>query len=55
MENNLIDEYWLFVNPIILGEGIPLFTRLATRTSLILITSKAFACGVVLLHYKIAR
>ena len=55
IENDLIDEYWLFVNPIILGEGIPLFTRLAKRTSLILITSKAFACGVVLLHYKIAR
>jgi dihydrofolate reductase len=23
---NLIDGYWLFVNPIILGQGIPLFT-----------------------------
>jgi len=22
---NLIDGYWLFVNPIILGRGIPLF------------------------------
>jgi len=55
MENNLIDEYWLFVNPVILGEGIPLFTRLSERTSLTLIASKAFAYGVVALHYEVSR
>ncbi len=27
MENNFIDEYWLFINPIILGQGIPLFAK----------------------------
>src|SRR6185437_13116425 len=26
MQHNLIDGYWIFVNPIILGQGIPLFT-----------------------------
>ena len=55
MEYNLIDEYWLFVNPVILGEGIPLFTRLSKRSSLTLVTSKAFAYGVVALHYKVSR
>ena len=55
MESDLIDEYWLFVNPVILGEGIPLFTKLSKRTSLTLVTSKAFAYGVVALHYKVTR
>jgi dihydrofolate reductase len=25
MQHNLIDDYWLFVNPVLLGKGIPLF------------------------------
>src|SRR5688500_10009821 len=28
---NLIDGYWLFVNPIILGQGIPLFTNIENK------------------------
>ena len=28
---NLIDGYWLFVNPIILGQGIPLFTNIKNK------------------------
>ena len=31
MEESLIDDYWLFVNPIVLGEGIPLFKRIKNR------------------------
>jgi dihydrofolate reductase len=52
-QHNLVDEYWLFVNPVILGEGIPMFTSLSNKTSLELVTSKVFACGVTGLNYKV--
>ena len=48
----LIDEFWLFVNPILLGEGIPLFNGVNETTKLNLIESKTFSCGVIALHYE---
>jgi dihydrofolate reductase len=55
MEENLIDEYWLFINPILLGQGIPLFKNIQDRTALTLVKSKNFASGVVCLHYEVKR
>jgi dihydrofolate reductase len=51
MEHNLIDEYWINVNPVILGTGIPLFQNIHQRLSLELIQAKTFASGVVGLTY----
>jgi dihydrofolate reductase len=51
MQYRLIDEFWLFVNPILLGQGIPLFKNVQEVTKLKLVESKAFGCGVVCLHY----
>jgi dihydrofolate reductase len=48
----LIDEFWLFVNPIILGAGMPLFREITGTTELKLLESKTFACGVIALHYE---
>ena len=48
----LIDEVWLFVNPVVLGQGIPMFKDVIQRISLTFIESKSFACGVAGLHYK---
>jgi dihydrofolate reductase len=48
----LIDEFWLFVNPIILGNGMPLFKDITGTTNLKLAESKTFACGVIALHYE---
>jgi dihydrofolate reductase len=55
MAENLIDEYWLFINPILLGQGIPLFKGIKDRTSLKLVTSKTFSSGVVCLQYEYKR
>jgi dihydrofolate reductase len=52
MQHNLVDEYWLFVNPILLGEGIPMFRDIKTQTGLELINVKKFGKGVVGLHYR---
>jgi dihydrofolate reductase len=50
-KHQLVDEYWLFVNPIILGRGIPLFVENEKRTELQLSGNKSFNCGVIALHY----
>jgi dihydrofolate reductase len=55
MSHGLIDEFWLFVNPILLGNGIPLFKDVRETTKLNFMESKAFACGVIALHYESKR
>jgi dihydrofolate reductase len=52
---NLIDGYWLFVNPIILGRGIPLFVDIKEQTKLNLLTTHQFTCGVTELNYTVER
>lgn len=53
---NLIDGYWLFVNPIILGQGIPLFTGIKDKIKLkLLTTTRQFTCGVTELNYTVDR
>jgi len=52
LNEGLIDEFWLFVNPIILGQGLPLFKDITGTTKLKLVESKTFACGVIALHYE---
>ncbi|HEY8257762.1 MAG TPA: dihydrofolate reductase family protein [Gemmatimonadales bacterium] len=52
MSEELIDDYWLFVNPILLGEGIPLFKDVRRRASLKLVANQVFSSGVVCLHYE---
>ncbi|AXE17372.1 dihydrofolate reductase [Runella rosea] len=55
MQQNLIDGYWLFVNPIILGQGIPLFVDIKDKIKLKLLTTQPFTCGVTELNYTVER
>jgi dihydrofolate reductase len=49
MQLNLIDEYLLWVHPVILGKGKPLFRD---KINMKLMNLKTFDSGVVILYYK---
>jgi dihydrofolate reductase len=51
MQANLVDEYQLFVFPVVLGSGKRLF-RDGDHTNLKLAESKVFSSGVALLSYR---
>lgn len=56
IEQNLIDGFWLFVNPIILGQGVPLFKNVGDRINLKLLpTTRQFSNGVTELNYEVER
>jgi len=52
MQLDLVDEYWLFVNPLLLGQGIPLFQSVSETVGLKLDSSHVFSNGVVCLNYS---
>jgi dihydrofolate reductase len=49
--HRVIDEYWIKLYPIALGDGQPLFADLTQRTALTLTESKAYDSGIVTLRY----
>lgn len=55
MQLNLVDGYWLFVNPIILGRGLPLFEGIQDQTRLRLLNTRQFGSGVTELNYTVDR
>jgi dihydrofolate reductase len=52
---DLIDGYWLFVNPVVLGKGIPLFTDIKDKINLKLLNTRSFTSGVTELNYVVDR
>jgi dihydrofolate reductase len=52
MRQDLIDEYRLYVHPVVIGRGKPLFPPGAPRAQLRLAETRSFGNGVVLLHYR---
>ena len=48
----LVDEYRLFVSPVVLGAGTPYFPRLDERIALELVETRTFASRVVYLRYR---
>ncbi len=49
---DLIDEYQLSVQPIILGSGLSLFKDVKDRVDLKLLKTKTFGCGAVTFYYE---
>jgi dihydrofolate reductase len=54
MKAGLIDEYRLFVNPVVLGAGTPYFPALDERIDLELVETRDFGSRVVYLRYQVA-
>ncbi len=52
MELGLIDEWRLFVSPVLLGGGTPYFPTLDERINLELVETKTFGSRVVYLRYR---
>lgn len=51
----LIDEYHLFINPVALGTGVPIFSELHIHQHLKLKKSITYPCDIVLLRYKFLK
>jgi len=51
IERNLVDDYRLFVSPVVLGGGTPYFPALDQRIDLELLETRTFGGGVQYLRY----
>lgn len=52
MQLGLIDEYCLYLHPVILGGGKPIFRQLRDKINLQFVETRKFGRGVVLLRYQ---
>jgi dihydrofolate reductase len=51
MRHGLIDEFRIYVHPVVIGRGKPLFQPADRQINLRLVETRTFGNGVVLLHY----
>lgn len=54
VKHGLVDEFYLFVNPTAIGNGLSIFKALEGKQALTLVRATPFACGIVVLHYALA-
>jgi dihydrofolate reductase len=55
IKEKLIDEFYLFVNPVAIGNGKTIFKDLKEIQLFTLIESIGFNSGIVLLHYQVKK
>ncbi|MDI1432040.1 dihydrofolate reductase family protein [Polyangium sorediatum] len=53
LAEGLVDEVLFKLNPVLLGGGIPVVSRLAAPVNLDLVSTKVYRNGVVLLQYEV--
>jgi dihydrofolate reductase len=52
LKDNLIDEFYISIIPVLLGDGIKLFQSNSNESTLRFISSKSYEKGLVQLHYS---
>lgn len=52
LKNNLIDEFYISIIPVLLGSGVRLFKDGRPEGKIALVGTKSFETGLVQLHYK---
>ena len=55
IKNNLIDEYYFFVNPVAIGDGMTIFRDLGRRFDLKQLDATPYECGVTVHRYLPAK
>jgi dihydrofolate reductase len=48
IEEDLVDEYYLFINPVALGEGVKMFTK---KHKLKAVFSHTYGCGITVMKF----
>lgn len=51
LKANLIDELNLFVNPVAIGKGMPIFNTIVSQQKYKLESAKQFVCGITVITY----
>lgn len=54
VQHGLIDEYWIKLHPVAIGQGLPVFPDLEDKVGLTLTDSTAYDSGVLTLRYRSA-
>lgn len=52
IDAGLIDDYYLFINPVMIGKGKRIFSDSQKKVHLKLIESIKYECGITVLHYQ---
>jgi dihydrofolate reductase len=52
MRHDLVDEYRVYVHPVVIGRGRPMFPPVDDKVQLQLVETRTFGNGVVLLRYE---
>lgn len=52
IKEGLIDEYYIFLNPTAIGDGMPIFKSLDRTQKFSVVASTSYSCGITVLHYQ---